>query len=197
MICFARAGDDDDWLSPPDGYIWPSRHKEQVTDEQTVSVKCFPKTYQDAILACFSGEPPTDVTIRKADLNADRKAEIFLYIPESSGTGGSVYTILSPAKDGIVDVGAVQGGITLCEPVDGWLQIEAGSRAGGGQFTRSLLRFADGQYREVRNEDHNLIENKVTLRHADQTDALTSNAFGTLGTSPEEQALVPKASGSK
>jgi hypothetical protein len=168
MICFAHAGDDDDWLSPPDGFIWPSHHKEQVTDEQTVSVNSLPRTYQDAILACFSDEPPTDVTIRKADLNADRNPEIFLYIPEASGTGGSVYIILSPTKDGMIDVGAVQGGITLCEPVDGWLQIEGGSRAGGGHFTRYLLRFEDGEYREVRNEDHDLIHNTVTLRNAER-----------------------------
>jgi hypothetical protein len=31
----------------------------------------------------------------------------------------------------------------------------------------------------------------------EQTDALNSHAFGTFGTSPAEQALVPKASGSK
>jgi hypothetical protein len=30
-----------------------------------------------------------------------------------------------------------------------------------------------------------------------QTDALNSHAFGTYGMSPEDQALVPKASGSK
>ena len=31
----------------------------------------------------------------------------------------------------------------------------------------------------------------------EQTDALNSHAFGTFGTSPAEQALAPKASGSK
>jgi hypothetical protein len=32
---------------------------------------------------------------------------------------------------------------------------------------------------------------------AERADALNSHAFGTFGTSPAEQALVPKASGSK
>jgi hypothetical protein len=32
---------------------------------------------------------------------------------------------------------------------------------------------------------------------AEQADALNSHAFGTFGTSPAEQALVTKASGSK
>jgi hypothetical protein len=34
-------------------------------------------------------------------------------------------------------------------------------------------------------------------KKAEQTDALNSHAFGTFGASPAEQALVPKASGSK
>jgi hypothetical protein len=37
----------------------------------------------------------------------------------------------------------------------------------------------------------------TTKNMAEQTDALNSHAFGTFGTSPAEQALVPKAGGSK
>jgi hypothetical protein len=37
----------------------------------------------------------------------------------------------------------------------------------------------------------------TNTKYTEQTDALNSHAFGTFGTSPAEQALVPKASGSK
>jgi hypothetical protein len=36
----------------------------------------------------------------------------------------------------------------------------------------------------------------LAKKKVEQTDALNSHAFGTFGTSPAEQALVPKASGS-
>jgi hypothetical protein len=163
-----HAASGDDWLPPPDGYKWPKHSDEQLTDEHTVSINSFPKKYQEAVAAHFSDKPPTEVIVRKADLNGDRKNELFIYIPEASGTGGTVYAILSPAKDDLIDIGAVQGGILLCEPVNGWLQIEGSSKAGGGHFTRYLLQYKDNEYQTVRNEDHNLISGVATVRKTEQ-----------------------------
>ena len=166
-INHARA--DSDWLPPPGGYIWPQPSDVQISDEREVDLDTFPEVYRESILLHFWDQKPVGkVWVREADLNGDGKNEIFLYIPESSGTGGSVYEILSPSKGRLMGIGAIQGGILLCAPAGDWLQIEGSSKAGGGQFTRYLLRFEDGEYREVRNEDHNLINNTVTVRKTEQ-----------------------------
>jgi hypothetical protein len=45
-----------------------------------------------------------------------------------------------------------------------WLRIECSSRAGGGHFTRYLLQYSSGEYQTVRNEDHDMIHETVTIR---------------------------------
>lgn len=102
--------------------------------------------------------------LRYADLNGDSMAEIFVYCRVYSGTGGYAYLILSPAAKDYVHIGHIQGEITLLEAVNGWLQLEGRSRNGGNSMTRFLLQFDGREYCFVRNEDHNYIENRVTIR---------------------------------
>jgi hypothetical protein len=73
------------------------------------------------------------------------------------------------------------------------IEVSAGSR--DPQY--SLLADA---FIQLIGDPHSDPSGKITsikIKQTEQTDALNSHAFGTFGTSPAEQALVPKASGSK
>ena len=63
-----------------------------------------------------------------------------------------------------------------------------------GRWPAFQSRCVIWSYHELGNAFPNPFQNK---KYAEQTDALNSHAFGTFGTSPAEQALAPKASGSK
>lgn len=82
------------------------------------------------------------------------------------GTGGGIYEILQIRANEAHLIGAVQGGFHLCVPAQGekWLRIEASSKAGGGHFTRYLLQYRKHEYAEVRNEEHDYIAQKATVR---------------------------------
>jgi hypothetical protein len=161
----AQADPSEGWLPIPDGYVWPLEVKGAKAfkpEQRAVAVLPVPAK------GMFEGEPAsTEVQVFEVDLNADGKEELFVEIPILHGTAGTFYEILSPTKSGDYrSVGSLQGwGIRFRAAKNGWLQIEAASRAGGGQYTRYLLTFQDRVYLESRNEDHNFNRHKVTVRH--------------------------------
>ena len=69
---------------------------------------------------------------------------------------------------------------------------------GGDPNLRSNTVWVDHQtHAELVCYFNQLYDDNLKKKQSEQTDALNSHAFGTFGTSPAEQALVPKASGSK
>ena len=93
----------------------------------------------------------------RIDLNDDGVPEIFVD-NGNGGTGGPGYSILQKAGNSYREIGALQGGLSLLQSVHGYYQIQAWSRAGGGQFTRTLHRFRSGRYHLVRIEDYRDLE---------------------------------------
>jgi len=167
-------GDDNqsgDWLPIPDGYVWPkSAEKAPQFDPVWKKLSELDENQRNAIKGNWPDEKlPERVEIAAVDLNADGKPEIFVGVPDYSGTGGTFYEILS-TKDGMAyrSVGGIQGwGIQFLVRKNGWLQIEGRSRAGGGNYTRYLMTFGADGYEISRNEGHDYNNHKVTIRTTD------------------------------
>jgi hypothetical protein len=162
----ACAEEGEDWLPTPDGYVWPKHvQSKELSEGKVVSVATLSANKRDSLLQYWPEEQlPKNIQIREVDLNNDGKNEWFVYMSAYSGTGGSFYEILTPTKTGFRSIGSVQGGVTLSEFANGWLQIEGSSRSGGGEYTRYLLRYIDGEYKQVRNEGHDYTHNQVEIR---------------------------------
>jgi len=157
----------DPWMKPPDGYAWPGDAATQPEKDTEMPLSEVPAVVQAYLVDQHSPQkPPATVYIRRVDLNGDGVFEWFVDRPEQGGTGGGVYDILDVSGKAARSIGSLQGGFHLCvaAPKEKWLRIECSSRAGGGHFTRYLLQFIGGEYQTVRNEDHDMIHQKVTIR---------------------------------
>ena len=162
-----QAGDEGDWLPTPDGYVWPDAGevKSDITTEEAVRLASLPPTLRDELAGHEirkSEGPDPFVRILKADLNDDGVDEIFvdtLY----GGTGGSVYEIFAKSGNRHRSIGGCGDGARLLRASHGWYQIETLGRAGGGSYSRSLLRYVDGEYRIVRNEIHHFSNRTVEI----------------------------------
>ncbi len=158
------AEEGEDWLPVPDDFIWPKHSAAQLTDEKTLDVKALPGTMKETLREHWpEDELPDTIHVRTADLNGDGRAELFVCMRAYSGSGGSFYEIFTPRGDNLRAIGCIQGSIILCKGENGWLRIEGCGRAGGGEYTRYLLAYRDGEYREVRNEGHNYTTGKVEI----------------------------------
>ena len=166
-----KFGDDNqtgDWLPIPDGYVWP-KVAEKSPDFKPAWKKFseLSEIQRAAINANWPDEKaPERVEIANVDLNGDGKSEMFVGIPDYSGTGGTFYEILS-TKDGKTyhSIGGIQGwGFQFLVTKSGWLQIEGMSRGGGGYYTRYLMTFTKNAYEISRNEGHDYNHHKVTIR---------------------------------
>ena len=91
------------------------------------------------------------------DLNDDGTPEL-LVDNGSGGTGDPGYSILQKMGRAYREIGRVQGGLRLLSKANGYYQLETWSRAGGGQLTRILNRFRNGQYHLARIEDYRDLE---------------------------------------
>ena len=164
-------GDDNqtgDWLPIPDGYVWPkSAEKAPEFSPAWKKLSDLNENQRNAVKRNWPDEKsPERVEVAALDLNGDGKPEIFVGVPDYSGTGGTFYEILS-TKDGVSyrSVGGIQGwGIQFLVPMDGWFQIEGMSRGGGGNYTRYLMTFGTDGYEISRNEGHDYNNRKVTIR---------------------------------
>ena len=157
----------EDWLPTPDGFVWPQHSTILLSKPKSVPVSDFTASQRKSLAAFIDGiENFESLSIQEADLNGDGVKELFIYQPAYSGTGGTVYEIVTPTTTGFVSIGSVMGGIVLCQPVKGekWLQIESAGRSGGMRYTRSLLRHTKNRYIETRIEDHDYNLKKVTVR---------------------------------
>ncbi|MBK1832753.1 FG-GAP repeat protein [Roseibacillus ishigakijimensis] len=166
----AQFGDDNpggEWLPVPDGYVWPAveegaprftplrkRWEELAIGQRKVVKEAFPE-----------GKAPESVEVAEVDLNGDGWAEIFVGVPELSGTGGPFY-VLFTSKDGksYEGMGEVQGsGFQFLPAKMGWRQFSGVSRGGGGQYARFLMSFSGRHYEIVRCERHDFNAGKVTI----------------------------------
>ena len=164
-------GDDNptgDWLPTPDAYVWPAAAK-GVRDFNPVQRKFsdLDKAKQKAIEAYWpEDDAPEHVAMDELDLNGDGRKEIFFSIPAYGGTGGNFYQVLT-TKDGksYQGVGGIGGwGVQFLKRKNGWVQIEAMSRGGGGHYTRYLMTFIGKKYQTSRLEDHDYNAKKATVR---------------------------------
>ena len=159
--------EDDPWMKPPDGYAWPvdaALQPEKDTEMPLFEVPALVRAY--LVDQYLPQKPPATVYVRRADLNGDRVPEWFVDRPELGGTGGGVYDILDVSGKTAKSIGSLLGGFHLCvaAPKEQWLRIECSSRSGGGHFTRYLLQYFGGEFQTVRNEDHDIIHQKVVIR---------------------------------
>lgn len=161
LIAYAAPGWD--FKAPPDGFKWPEVSAE-IGEEKTYEVGSLEADVRKAVSDFWPDNIPATILMRKADLNKDGQDELFIYLPESSGTGGSVYEILTREEKGYRSIGSVQGSIYLLVPRDGWLQIESASSGGGGVFARTLLRYIKGEYANVRSELHDFKDQSIEVR---------------------------------
>lgn len=160
-------GEDSSWLKAPDGFVWPDAAEAKLEDDKQLGFSELPKEIRDYLTGRYSPRTaPTHVYVRRVDLNGDGDLEWFIDRPEQGGTGGGAYDILIISKKNARCIGDLLGGFHLAKASKqgGWLRIECSSRAGGGHFTRYLIEYIGGHYQTVRNEDHDLIHNKVTVR---------------------------------
>jgi hypothetical protein len=156
-----------DWVDLPDGYTWeePPVNQPQFTPS-TITTNLLSTPLTEAILEQWPDDKlPARLEISEVDLNGDDRREIFVGIPEYSGTGGTAFMILSPTDKGLRYVGSVFGfGFEFLAPMNGWMKIKGYSRGGGGHHTRYLYQFGDSGYEDVRIENHNMIERTVRIR---------------------------------
>ena len=164
ILAFAE---DDPWMKPPDKYSWPSDAATQPEKDTELQFSEIPAAVRTYLHDQYSPQnPPATVYVLRADLNGDGVAEWFIDRPELGGTGGGVYDILNVSDKPARSIGSLLGGFHLCvtAPKEKWLRIECSSRAGGGHFTRYLLQYIGGEFQTVRNEDHDMINQKVVIR---------------------------------
>jgi hypothetical protein len=160
----AYADKDDQVISAPDGYKWPKESKIVESDLAPMKSAELKSAIPEGYLDLWpDGKLPESIEYFTADLNQDGKDELFIYMPGGSGTGGSVYCILTPTKTGYKYIGEVGGDLTFDIPSHDWIQIESWWRLGGGHYTRSLYRYNKGEYTEVRKELHDVNKNTVTV----------------------------------
>jgi hypothetical protein len=164
LLLSAYADKEDDWMAAPDGFKWPKVSHASFTSDTIDLTPIQKKSVKDI---CSNGGivPPPTFHVMKADLHQDGIEQLFLRDIEGSGTGGYCYIILSPTKDGFKQIGDVGGVMTLDEPFDGWLQIECSWRLGGDEQSRTLYRYIDGEYKVVRREIHNFMDNTVKVEN--------------------------------
>ena len=157
-----------DWLPVPDGYVWPpptenaprfSPSRKKLNELSVSYRKAMENHWPDDKL-------PEKVEMAEVDLDQDGTPELFIGIPAYSGTGGTCFKILtSQAGKEYKSIGSVLGwGFQFRKKKNGWFQIEGMSRAGPGNFTRYLMAFGSDGYETMRNEGHNHITGKVTVR---------------------------------
>ena len=168
-----------DWLPIPDDFVWP-KAAEKPPDFNPIRKKFseLAENQRTAINTNWPDEkPPETVEIATIDLNGDGNLEIFVGVPDYSGTGGTFYEILS-TKDGksFRSIGGIQGwGFQFLVAKSGWLQIEGMSRGGGGNYTRYLVTFNKDAYEISRNEGHDYNNHKVTIRKKEAQQDAPSN----------------------
>lgn len=93
----------------------------------------------DSSPSCFIGF--------KLDLNKDGKMEYFIIHPHWGGSGGPYFFILSNLKNKWREIGQFQGWFYLLPEKNDWLQVLVQSRAGGGNYSKTLLEFSESKYR--------------------------------------------------
>jgi len=170
VCCFSTYADkEDDWMAAPDGFKWPKESHASFTSDTILKVDDLnaaqKKSLQQIWTASEGDKLPDTFDVMKADLHQDGKQVLFLCNMAGSGTGGYSYKILFPTKDGYKDIGDVGGDLILDEPSNGWLQIETSWRLGGGKRERGLYRYIDGEYKPVRREIHNFMDNTVKVEN--------------------------------
>ena len=156
-----------DWVALPDGYTWedaPANQHKFITSFITSSL--LSPSLNQAILAQWPDDQlPERLEFSEIDLNGDDRPEIFIGVPDYSGTGGTAFLILSPTDEGLHYVGSVFGyDFEFLTPINGWSQIKGYSRGGGGHHTRYLAQFTGARYEDVRIENHNMIDRTVRIR---------------------------------
>ena len=161
------AADEEEWMNAPDGFVWPAHIAEKLEEDVPVPFAKLPEAIRVHLNDQYSPEkPPLEIHVRRADLNGDKVPEWLVERPEWGGSGGAAFEILVLAGKAVKSVGSLQGGVHLsvAAPGEKWLRLEGSSRAGGGHFTRYLLQYRKGRYVTVRNEDHNVLAGKVSVR---------------------------------
>ena len=155
------------WMKPPDSYARPDYAAKQPEKDTEIPLSDIPAVVRVYLVDQYLPQtPPATVYVRRADLNGDKVPEWFVDRPELGGTGGGVYDVLDVSGKAARSIGSLLGGFRLCvaAPKEKWLRIECSSRSGGGHFTRYLLQYIAGEFQTVRNEDHDTIHQKVTIR---------------------------------
>lgn len=91
---------------------------------------------------------PTGTAIA-VDLNKDGTCEYFVSYPGMSGSGGTMWEIVSAAAP-TPALGFIQAwGIAYLEPSNGFAQLETGDLS-GGEYIKHLHAFRSGSYHVVR-----------------------------------------------
>ena len=133
---------------------WPKSLKEKIDFKVTKPGKLPAGLKFDQITV--EGLEPHDVGICWIDINQDEKPELLIDTHEG-GTGGSYKQIFMKTDSGFRRIARWMGGIKFVTPANGYFQIESWSSAGGGEFSRVLLRYENKRYHMVRLEDWRLI----------------------------------------
>ena len=168
LLLVSSAYAQQNWVALPDGFAWedPAANQSKFTTS-VVSTRLLSKTLRAAILAQWPDDKlPQRLTISEVDLNADKRHEVFVGIPNYSGTGGTAFMILRPTDEGFQSVGMIFGfGFEFLSPINGWSQIKAYSNGGGGNHTRILSQFRESEYEDIRIENHDVVNRTVRIRN--------------------------------
>lgn len=155
------------WVDLPDDFVWETPPPNQATfTTSVVSTRLLSSLLTEAIYPQWPDDKlPPRLTISEVDLNGDELHEVFVGVPDYSGSGGTAFLILSPTNDGFQFVGMIFGyGFEFLSPVNGWKQIKALSRGGGDYHTRILSQFRGTGYAATRVENHNVANRTVRVR---------------------------------
>lgn len=135
---------------------WPKQTAEaKFTATRTDTL---PKALVDALLEfdefTQGGEKlPEMLYICRIDLNSNGNDE-FIVQSNQSYSGGPMMYVFERRKNKFVNIADLGGGIYFAPPVNGYLEIVAHGRAGGGSITKSLYRYDRGSYHLVRIADY-------------------------------------------
>ena len=199
LLLVSNAYAQQNWVALPDAFVWeaPAANQPKFATS-VVSTRLLSKTLQGAILAQWPDDKlPQRLTISEVDLNDDKRHEVFVGVPDYSGTGGTAFMILRPTDEGFKSVGMIFGfGFEFLSPVNGWSQIKAYSSGGGANHTRILSQFMGSEYEDVRIENHDVVTRTVRIRNpqAEQggarqpATAVDSKSEGSKEPKPESEA---------
>ena len=127
---------------------------------KTVSL---PGTLRDGLLGFDEftqgkSQLPESLEVARVDLNGDRVDEFIVQSPQTYIGGPQMYVFEAARNGRFSTIAEAHGTIYFAPRVNGYFEIVSQARAGGGAYTRALLRYEGIDYRLIRIADYREVE---------------------------------------